>query len=175
MKKQLELNLYKGKNGGLRPGSGRRRIHSKGVAHRIREKVTHNTPIHINFKYKLNIRSRNFKTILERSIENASDKGLTITHYTIQSNHVHLIAEAQNNRSLSCGMKSLTTTIVKLFNKGSIQIERYHLHVLKTPTETQNALKYVLYNDLKHTGRMDKMFTRIVTTGKSWLLLKAGL
>lgn len=173
MKKQLELNIYRGQNGGRRPGSGRKRIHSAGISHRQRELITHKTPLHINFKYNITIRSDNFRKILERAIENALKKDLLITHYTIQSNHVHLIAEAPNNVALSAGMRSLTVTIVKLMDKGSIQIERYHLHVLKTLTETENALEYVLLNDLKHTGRMDKKFTKTIATGKSWFLTKA--
>lgn len=169
------MNIYQGQNGGRRPGSGRKRIHSKGVSHRERETINHKTPLHINFKYKITIRSENFKKILERAIGNALQKDLLITHYTIQSNHVHLIAEAPDNKSLSRGMKSLTRTIVKLLNKGSIQIERYHLHVLKSQAETNNALEYVLLNDIKHTGRMDKRFTKTIATGKSWLLTKASL
>lgn len=174
MRKQLELNIYKGQNGGRRPGSGRKRVKSKGVAHKPREPITSKTPLHINFKYRMTIRSDYFRKILERAIENALQKDLYITHYTIQSNHVHLIAEASNNHALSSGMKSLTTTIVRLLNKGSIQIERYHLHVLRTQAETDYALEYVLLNDLKHTGRLDKRFTKTIGTGKSWLLIKAN-
>lgn len=170
MKKQLQFNLNKGRHGGRRTYAGRPRVKSRGVAHESREKITANTPLHINFKYNLTIRSENFKRILERAIDNALKKDLLVTHYTIQSNHVHLIAEAPTNEALSNGMKSLTRTIVKRLDKGSIQIERYHLHVLKTLSETQNALNYVLLNDLKHTGRMDKRFTKTVATGRSWLL-----
>ncbi|WP_408099267.1 hypothetical protein ACJVC5_08805 [Peredibacter sp. HCB2-198] len=43
---QLKLNIYKGTRGGRRPGSGRKRIHSRGVAHRTWEKVNGKTPLH---------------------------------------------------------------------------------------------------------------------------------
>lgn len=170
MRKQLELNLSKGRNGGRRPGSGRKRLHSKGISHKKREKVTHKTPLHINFKYKLTIRSDNFCKILEKAIQNAEAKDFIVAIYTIQHNHVHIIAETENNKRLSSGMKSLTRTIVKLLGKGSVQLERYHLHVLKSPQETKRAVEYVLYNDLKHTGRMDRKFTKVLGKGKSWFL-----
>ena len=51
MKKQLQLNLFKGTRGGRRPGAGRKRIHSQGVSHLKRETVTRRTPQHINFKF----------------------------------------------------------------------------------------------------------------------------
>lgn len=46
MRRQLSLNLYRGQRGGIRPGAGRKRLRSKGVAHRIREKVTSRTALH---------------------------------------------------------------------------------------------------------------------------------
>lgn len=170
MKKQLSLNLYKGTHGGRRPNCGRPRLHSKGVAHRTREKINAHTPFHINFKYKAFIRTNKVLEILEIGIKNASRHKLKVTHYTLQSNHVHIIAESPHNESLIKGMRSLTNTIVKRIGKGSIQIERYHLHVLKTPTEVSNAVTYVLGNDIKHRGKLDLKFTKKVQTGSCWLL-----
>lgn len=50
-------------------------------------------------------------------------------------------------------MRSLTVTLVRGIDKGKIQIERYHLHVLKTKAEVKNAVKYVCFNEEKHTGK----------------------
>lgn len=36
---------------------------------------------------------------------------------------------------------------------GKVQLERYHLHVLRTLSETKNAILYVLFNQQKHEGR----------------------
>jgi len=49
-------------------------------------------------------------------------------------------------------MRSLTVTIAKGLDKGRVQLERYHLHILKTIKETRNAVQYVLFNQQKHTG-----------------------
>lgn len=170
MKKQLELNIYQGKHGGRRPFAGRSRQHSKGVSHATREKVKATTPLHINFKYRAFIRTEGILKVLELSIANASKLQFSVTHFTLQSNHIHLIAEAGDNKILSSGMRSLTNTMVKRIGKGSIQLERYHLHVLKTPREVRNAIDYVLNNDIKHTGKQDRRFTKVISSGKCWLL-----
>ena len=148
--RQIKLNLNKGRWGGRRSGSGRRRIHSKGVAHRVREKVANRTPLHINFKLKTFIRNKQCLKLLKRAILNSRSHGLRIIHFSLQSNHIHLIVEAESNEVLTRGMRSLTVTFAKGLQKGRIQIERYHLHVLKSIRETKNAVHYVLFNKQKH-------------------------
>jgi REP element-mobilizing transposase RayT len=148
--RQLKMSLNGRNHGGLREGSGRRRIHSKGVAHRVREKVNKSSPLHINFKFKTYIRNKTCLRILKRAIVNARSYGLRIVHFSMQSNHIHFIIEADNNEILTKGMRSLTITFAKGLNQGKIQVERYHLHVLKTLRETKNAINYVLFNKQKH-------------------------
>lgn len=152
MAKQLKLNLYKGSRGGRRSGAGRKRIHSKGVAHRVREKVQMRHAMHVNFKYRTKIRHKKGLSLLKRAILNARKKGLRVIHYSLQSNHIHLILEAGDNAILTRGMRSLTVTIAKGLGKGRVQLERYHLHVLKNLKETKNAVYYVLFNEQKHSG-----------------------
>lgn len=152
MSKQIKFNLFKGKHGGRRPGAGRKRIHSKGVAHRTREKVSHQRALHINFKLKTFIRNKSCLKLLKRAILNARKHGLLIQHFSLQSNHVHLIVEAKSNQILSRGMRSLTITFAKGLKHGRVQVERYHLHVLKSLRETKNAVFYVLFNEQKHRG-----------------------
>ncbi|MFP5492513.1 MAG: hypothetical protein ACLGG0_13495 [Bacteriovoracia bacterium] len=150
MAKQLKLNLFQGTRGGRRPGSGRKRIHSKGVAHRERENVQIRHALHVNFKYRTTIRHKRGLSLLKRAILNARKKGLDVIHFSLQSNHIHLILEAQDNAILTRGMRSLTVTIAKGLGKGRVQLERYHLHVLRSIRETRNAVHYVLFNEQRH-------------------------
>jgi REP element-mobilizing transposase RayT len=152
MAKQLKLNLFKGMRGGRRPGSGRKRIHSKGVAHRKRETVNFRHALHVNFKFRTAIRNKFSLGLLKKAISNARFHGLRIIHFSMQSNHIHLILEAHDNEILSKGMRSLTITFAKGLRKGRIQIERYHLHVLRSLRETKNAVHYVLFNEQRHSG-----------------------
>jgi hypothetical protein len=62
---------------------------------------------------------------------------------------------------LAAGMQSLAGTFAKIIRyrahenlkgpkKGSVFKGRYHLHILRTPTEMKNSLEYVLLNNSKH-------------------------
>ncbi len=80
-----------------------------------------------------------------------------IVQYSIQSNHLHLIVEASNSADLSRGMTSLNTGLGMRLNRlwcrvglGSIFVDRFHLEVVKTPTQARNLLVYVLRNDVHH-------------------------
>lgn len=147
---QVRMKLNGSNWGGLRENSGRKRIRSRGVAHAPREKVTARTPLHVNFRYRTHVRNKETLKLLKRSIQNARSHGLRILHYSFQSNHVHLIVEADSNKLLSKGMRSLTITFAKGLGLGRIQTERYHLHVLRSLREVRNALGYVLFNQQKH-------------------------
>lgn len=150
--KAMELYLYRGKYGGRRPGAGRKRLRSPGVAHEKREKVTLRTPLHVNFKFRTLVRNKMCLKVLKKAIHNARKQDLRVIHFSLQSNHIHLILEGASNEVLTRGMRSLTITFAKGLRKGSIQIERYHLHVLKSLRETKNALYYVLFNQQKHAN-----------------------
>lgn len=174
--KQLDLNLYTGKRGGRRPDSGRNRIHSKGVSHKIREKVFPRTPVHINFKVMTYIQNKPCLEILNIAITKAQSHGLNIIYFALQSNHIHLIAEVRDNQALTKGMRSLTICFAKRIKalkklNEALQIERYHLHVLKTPAEVENALNYVIYNEIHHSGQRPKNgFSSLVTPPNSFML-----
>jgi REP element-mobilizing transposase RayT len=78
-----------------------------------------------------------------------------VVHFSIQSNHLHLLIEAHDTEALSLGMQGLAVRMAWAVNRalgvrGTVFGERYHAHELKTPRETRNALLYVLQNWLKH-------------------------
>jgi REP element-mobilizing transposase RayT len=176
--KQLDLNIYTGKRGGRRPDSGRNRIHSKGVSHRVREKVTARTPVHINFKVLTYIQNKPCLEILHIAITKAQTHGLYIIYFALQSNHIHFIAETKDNQTLTKGMRSLTICFAKRIQQlkkvnEPIQIERYHLHVLKNPKEVENALNYVIYNEVHHTGRdAQRGFSAKVSSPSGFMLTR---
>lgn len=151
--RQLSLNIYRGKHGGRRPGAGRPRRHSPGVAHQKRASVSARTPVHLNFKLRAGLRSKRALRALQRAVTCARAKGLAVLEYSLQSNHVHLIAEAANNATLTRGMRALTVSFAKNLGTGRVQSERYHLHVLRTVREVRHALAYVLLNERRHSGK----------------------
>ena len=96
------------------------------------------------------------------AIANAFDRGcqragrlesgvFRLVHYSIQNDHLHLIVEAKDRTSLSRGIQGLAVRVAKGLNrlwerKGKVFADRYHDHILRTPREVKNALRYVLNN-----------------------------
>jgi REP element-mobilizing transposase RayT len=93
---------------------------------------------------------------LEKAFLAARDRfGMRIVHYSVQRDHIHLGVEAEDARSLSRGMQGLCVRIARALNammgtRGPVFADRYHAHVLRTPTETRNGVAYLLLNARKH-------------------------
>lgn len=149
--------------GGKRRGAGRKN-RSELPAHTVRPDISIKTPLHVTMKLRKGLPSLRTKALLKifrASVLKARLKGLRIIHFSLQSNHLHLLVEARDKRELASVFKSLGTSLARRINavapsrgaRPSVFLGRYHLHVLKTPTEVKNALKYVLLNETKHTRR----------------------
>ena len=78
-----------------------------------------------------------------------------IVHFAIQSNHVHLIAEASDRRGLTQGLRGLGVRLARRLNahwkrRGRVLSDRYHARSLRSPREVRAALVYVLANARHH-------------------------
>ena len=78
-----------------------------------------------------------------------------VLHFSLQGNHVHLVAEADHKEQLSNGVRAFCISMAKHLNakakrKGRVFADRYHARALRTPTEVRNALRYVLNNWRHH-------------------------
>ena len=144
-------------HGGVREGAGRPK--KKGsCSHKARAKVDMRKPLHLTAGVRKGVvflRSPKIGREFRNAIKRLQKFGLNVNHYTIQGNHFHMIVEAKDNQALSRGMNSLGSRLGKFLRrlslgKGAIFKERFHLHVLKTPTEVRRALEYVLLNLSKH-------------------------
>jgi hypothetical protein len=84
--------------------------------------------------------------------------GFSLVHFSVQRDHLHLIAEASDRRALSRGVQGLAIRVARAVNlqlgrKGRLFADRYHSRALKTPREARFALRYVLLNSRKHASR----------------------
>jgi hypothetical protein len=78
-----------------------------------------------------------------------------VVHYSIQSNHLHLIVEAEDRAAMTTGMRALLVRIARALNRlwdraGSVFADRFHERTLLNPRQVRNALVYVLQNLRKH-------------------------
>lgn len=157
--RQLRLSLPQG-HGGRRRGAGRKN-RSGLQAHVARARFKPNEPVHVTLRLKEGLPSLRRKEIfqcLRASVRTARRKGFYVVHFSILSNHVHLILEPESNLMLAQMIQSLAIAFSKRLNSvlkrsGSVFRERYHLHVLRTPSEARHALAYVLANLSRHQWR----------------------
>ncbi|MEZ4447150.1 MAG: transposase [Polyangiaceae bacterium] len=164
---QLGLSA-RGRRGGYRHGAGRKRIprDQRGyVPHLPRPRVTKATPVHVTLRCVEglpSLRRRRTQRLIEIIFASENRKGFRLAHYSIQSNHLHLIAEGNDTTSLSRGIQRIASRIARQLNqhlgrRGRLFRERFDGKVLATPKQVRNALRYVLLNrqkhELEHRGR----------------------
>jgi putative transposase len=145
--------------GGKRARAGRRPREAKaGVEHVARPELKHRFPVHVTWRVRSgvwNLRARRCLTVLQRAFLAASKPGFQVVHYSVMGNHIHLLVEAQDRRALSLGMQGLGVRVARALNRvmdrpGHVLKDRYHAHILKTPTEVKRARLYLLHNARHH-------------------------
>lgn len=149
--------------GGWRPGSGRPSSRDRpGVPHAAREQVRPYQPVHVTLRMAdavWNLRSERSYAVIHRALESARRRrDSRVVHFSIQGNHVHLLVEAAGTRALANAVRALSIRLARGLNRmmgrsGPVVADRYHAHVLRTPAEVENALRYVLGNFASHAAR----------------------
>jgi hypothetical protein len=97
--------------------------------------------------------------VFERALRSARDRfGCGVVHFSLQGNHLHLVCEAEDAHALARGVHGLCIRLAKGWNqvmkrRGRVFADRYHSHVLKTPSEVRNAVPYVVRNFASHSAR----------------------
>lgn len=152
---------YRGR-GGYRPGAGRPKKLGAGAPHVARPALASRHPVHVTARVRdeaARLRSRQCFRVVASCIGAMLERdGFRIVHFTVQSNHLHVIVEARDAVALARGMQALLIRIARAVNgvlerRGSVFADRYHMHALRTPTETANAIAYVLGNSHVHAAR----------------------
>jgi REP element-mobilizing transposase RayT len=88
--------------------------------------------------------------------------GMRMVEFSVQPDHIHLVVEADGKKSLTRGIQGLAIRLARAINRalgrrGKVFADRYHGHILKTPTEVRNAVVYVRQNHAKHLRKRGKM------------------
>jgi REP element-mobilizing transposase RayT len=118
--------------------------------------------VHVTLRVRRDVPSlRSARLIREfrRSLAQACERdGFRVVHYSLQSNHAHLLVAASNPRALACGMKSVGARLSRAVNRvfgrtGAVLDGRYHAVVLRTPRQVRAAPRYVLLNARHHARR----------------------
>ena len=96
-------------------------------------------------------------TVVRTLRESCGTQALAFVQYSLQSNHLHSMAESQGREALSRGMQAFSIRLAKSLNElfgrtGPVFAGRYHVRELSTPTEVRYALRYVLNNARHHAA-----------------------
>jgi putative transposase len=155
--KQLTLSLPTW--GGRRKGAGRKGAGRRaGMPHVARPEHAQRHPVHLTLRAGRGLTSLRKQVVfmeLRRSISQASRTWFRIVHFSVQSDHVHLVVEAADRISLSRGAAGLSIRLARAANRvmarrGRVWSDRYHARAMRTPREVRHALVYVLANWRKH-------------------------
>jgi REP element-mobilizing transposase RayT len=146
--------------GGRRAGAGPKpRGERAGVSHRRRAKLASRFPVHVTMKVTRGLpslrRGPAHATVAAAIAALSEREGFRLVHYSVQSNHVHLMCEARDREALSRAIRALAIRVAKRLNflwhrTGRLFADRYHDRILRSPREVRNALAYVLNNAVKH-------------------------
>ncbi len=149
--------------GGARQGAGRKRRNKSAVEHTPRAVLASRFPVHVTVRLRPGLPSlrkqHELRTVRAAFAAGAERFGFRLCQFSVQSNHLHLIAEAKDRGALSRGMQGLLIRVAKALNRlwsrrGSVFADRYHDRVLRTPRQVRNALVYVLHNARRHAVRL---------------------
>lgn len=116
-------------------------------------------------RHVYNLRSRRSFSVIGRALVKAAERfGMRIVEFAVEGNHVHLIVEAEASGALTRGMQGFSIRVAKGLNKmmrreGRVLADRYHAHVLRTPTEARRAVAYVRNNHRKHMAQVGETFS----------------
>src|SRR3954467_11417376 len=117
---QIAFDLrYKG-CGGPRKGAGRPKNRPSTVPHLRRPKLSRHHPVHVTLRLVpalQSLRSRQcYRAVLPALAEARERADFRVVHLSVQSNHLHLIAEADDREALSRGMQGLGIRVAKSLN-----------------------------------------------------------
>jgi putative transposase len=139
------------------------------VAHRRRPSVSPKTPLHVTLRLVEGfpgLRRPKALRWIRRCLQLAHKSGFAVTQFSIQSNHLHLIVEAQDRVALSKGVQGLKIRLAKRLNqlfgrrRGTVFPERYHAQPLRSPRQVRSALLYVLNNRRRHLAQSGRGLQR---------------
>jgi REP element-mobilizing transposase RayT len=185
----VQGELKFGGRGGFRPGSGRKPKGDRaGVSHRQRAALASRFPVHVTLKMREGLKSLRGKAerrvLFEAFAKGCERDGFRMVQFSVQKDHVHLVAEAKGRTALARGVQGLCIRVARALNrlwgrKGKVFGDRYHDRILRTPREVKNVLRYVLQNGKRHgmglLGAVDLMSSAPWFDGWREKLIVTGL
>ena len=142
-------------------GAGRKRTRARSTPHRRRKQFDRPTALHVGFHTVggvCNLRKQRPFNVVKHALQRSAKRFRTrIIHFAVLSNHVHLIVESYDTRSLSRAMKGLCVCLAKRLNQlmgrhGQVIEDRHFTRIIHSHRAAAKVMRYVRENHRKHTG-----------------------
>ena len=172
------------KHGGKRKRAGRKALvpGKPKQRHEKRPVIDARFPVHVTVRVRREVtRLRRFELckVLRRAFVYGCRRGrdgageFRICQFSIQGNHIHLICEATDRAMLANGMQAWAVRVARGLNgylgrRGTVFDDRYHVEVLRSPTQIRHALCYVMQNARRHGEVIDARFGGVDPYSSAW-------
>src|SRR5215470_12496139 len=158
-KRHVQRQLFR--RGGKRRGAGRKPKGARaGEGHDARPAFKPYHALHVVMRIVPEVgslrRRAMYKAMRAASITAALRERFRIVHISLQRTHVHMLVEAEHKAALARGMQGFLISAARHINtalsnggrrrRGPVFADRYHLTVIKTPTQARHAIGYILGN-----------------------------
>ena len=156
--RQLSLE-FGHRHGGRRRGAGRKpQGAAAGVAHRPREEFVRRRPVFVTQRIAddcPSLRREEVRALFRALVQRLACAEFAVMHWSLQSNHLHLVVEAEDSRVLARRLGGFLGELAKRLNRlwkrsGQVFPDRFDARVLATPRAVRTALAYTLGNGRKH-------------------------
>jgi REP element-mobilizing transposase RayT len=137
--------------GGRRAGAGRPPKRSRpGVSHVTRPGHDRRHPVHATLRARSglpSLRSRALAAALRDALAACPRRGFRLIHDSVQTDHLHLVAEADDRQALIRGVHGLAVRCARRINRvarrrGTVWQDRYHARAMTTPRQVRAGLVY---------------------------------
>jgi len=160
--RQLSL-AFPNRWGGARKGAGRKAGVRPKTPHRSRPQHCARHPLHVTLRSGFRqLRSQRVVAALQGALRRSARKAperFRVVQFSVQSDHLHLLVEAQDRAAVSKGMQGLAISMARRVNRllgrrGPLWADRFHARALASPRAVRNAMVYILANFRKHARRV---------------------
>ena len=165
-KRHIQLELPKldkngQRRGGRRPGAGRKPKGVRaGAPHKRRPQIDARHPQHVVLRTTREIgwlRKPHAYRAIRRALVIVHERhdDFRIVHFSVQSNHIHLLCEATGKYALASGVQGFQISAARHLNaeakrSGTVFPDRYHAESIDSVRQVRHALAYILNNWRKH-------------------------
>src|SRR5262245_18767794 len=160
---QLSLPFQRPGRGGARKGAGRKRSPSSGIEHKKRAPIVPKHPQQITIRCAREVAFLR-RPVVRKAVHALLQKqherwpGFRVTAFSVQSNHLHLIVEADSVAIFASAIRGLCIRIARQLNRvlrrrGRFFAEWHHRECLECPRHARNSLAYVLLNHRRHAHK----------------------